>query len=476
LIGYEMQCCWPEQFGGCRAPPQMRGPLPPNYLPPPQFLHNVCCKQSDECCAVDEMDWNPRFKCCDDTEECVMASKKGTCTKKAANAGTTPMVPHLESTGQCPVDGSLALEVRPGEPFRCTFNSRVNGYKCPSDSHCVRDNTGNVNSGVCCRDTTSNSTGTVKVIGCNKYTDCFNCVKNDDKDVKAQCGWLTLGSLDNQMPRCVINCDNFPQKSCILPSDGRFCPADASMGVNNTNGTIVNTGTCDRRCGYIGTGRAVGINNNGNRIPVAANASAIKKDSCCMDHPGDYCCDFWNQIAGHCTAGRAPGGPLCGVPMRGTPNALYVPQWEPLGPYQNAPFGSGPTPYGNFPPYGQQFGYGPQHPGLPYGPGYGRGPMPFGYGPGPMQGQFGAGPTMYGQFYGPYRSGEIVKEEETKEETIERYMMFPSPMYYPQRPPPMPRPVPSIVAINPSPFVCSCDADCKDYEDCCADITAECVF
>jgi len=345
----------------------------------------------------------------------------------------------------------------------------------------VRDNTGNVNSGVCCRDTTSNSTGKVKHIGCNKYTDCHTCVKNGDTDVKAQCGWLTQGSLDNQMPRCVINCDNFPQKSCILPSDGRLCPADAANGYTSANATIVNTGTCDRRCGYIGTGRAAGINNNGNRPPVAKNATAIKEDACCINHPGDYCCDYWHQIAGHCTRGRAPGGPLCGVPVKGTPNALYVPEYEPLGPYQTAPYGSGPTPYGNFPPYGQQFGYGPVSPQLPYGPygpmPYGPGPMPYGPGPMPPFGMpmpYGPGPTPYGQFYGPYRSGDVEVVE--KDDLVKQMMFPPPPMYYPQPPPPMPRRIPAVVDVNPSPFVCSCDKSCHEYEDCCADVTAECVW
>jgi len=87
---------------------------------------------------------------------------------------------------------------------------------------------------------------------------------------------------------------------------------------------------------------------------------------------------------------------------------------------------------------------------------------------------YGRGPTPFGQFYGPYRSGDVEVVE--KEDLVKQMMFPPPPMYYPQPPPPMPRRIPSVVDVNPSPFVCSCDADCHDYEDCCADIKDECTW
>merc|ERR1712226_669389 len=129
----------------------------------------------------------------------------------------------------------------------------------------------------------------------------------------------------------------------------------------------------------------------------------------------------WMQLASHCTVGRAFEGPLCGVPIRGTPNALYVPEYEPLGPYVPAPYGSGPTPYGNFPPYGQPYGYGPIAPGIPYGP---YGPQ-FAYigGPGPVP----FGPVPYGP-YGPYRSAGDV-EGKSADDLVKQLMYPPPPMY-----------------------------------------------
>jgi len=103
--------------------------------------------------------------------------------------------------------------------------------------------------------------------------------------------------------------------------------------------------------------------------------------------------------------------------------------------------------------------------GMPYGQPYG---MPYGQ---PMQ----FGPVPFGQFFGPYRSGDVVAED-SEESIIKQLMYPPPPMFYPQPPPRMPQRIPSVVDVNPSPFVCSCDADCKEYQDCCADVDAECVW
>jgi hypothetical protein len=49
-------------------------------------------------------------------------------------------------------------------------------------------------------------------------------------------------------------------------------------------------------------------------------------------------------------------------------------------------------------------------------------------------------------------------------------------MYYPQPPPPVPVRIPTVVDINPSPFVCSCDHDCREYHDCCSDVEEHCEW
>lgn len=440
--------------------------LRPGQLPPPGFLQEVCCKRSEICCPRDQANWNPSFKCCDRaTEKCTITDKKGECETLGTDEDPTPEVLHLETSGQCPEDGSIPLEIRPAEVWRCTLNSDVSGYTCPDDSHCVRDNSGNKNSGVCCRDTTeTDSDGHTTVIGCNKYTDCKSCVINEDNEVKANCGWLSQGSLQNNFPRCVENCDNFPQKSCILPHrEGNMCPVDAEMGDTENNSTVVNTGTCKKRCNYVGTGRAAGVNNNGNRPTTPGVNTTVTTDACCMDYSGDYCCDKWGQIAAHCTRGRVRDGPLCGIPTRGTPNALYVPEYEPLGPYMPALQGSPwPSPYGQFPIYGQPYGYGPVSPNLPYGP---YGPRP--YGPGPVP--YGPSP------YGPWRSGEE-SEVLSPKELKQQLMMPPPPAFYPMPPPNYQRRIPTVAQINPSPFVCSCDETCSEMDDCCDDYSDECVW
>lgn len=307
--------------------------------------------------------------------------------------------------------------------MRCTLNLFVNGYRCPPNTECVRDLSGNVNSGVCCAKPANG--------GCGKYTNCTSCVQNVDR-VQAPCSWLSQGDLSNNNPRCVVTCDNFPGQGCIIPSDGHMCPTTPDH-----NGTNYNTGSCNRRCGMVGTGRAAGINNNGNRPFVDPTYAAnITRIACCNDFPGDYCCNDYGALASHCALGRTPGGPICGVPIRGTPNMLPPPM-NPYMPY--APF----SPYVPFAPYGPpMMGPGP----MPYGP------VPFGpYGPSP---------------YGPYRSSSVENQ---------KYQLFypPAPMFYPPMPPP--RPIPDPVNQPPSPYTCSCDPECMSkYDDCCTDYVSLC--
>jgi hypothetical protein len=481
----EWLCCNAPQFGGCRAPANINPMfLPPNYLPPPQFLDDVCCESTKKCCNKDTQDFMPKFVCCDATEECVVTDSKGECVAKDDMGGTTPDVMNankIEAGGQCPIDGSLPVQIRQGEPWRCSFDENVVGFTCPDDTYCVRDNSGNANSGVCCRDTTkTDAEGLVTQIGCNKYTQCQTCVQNEDDDVEAACAWLSQGSLSNNQPRCILNCNNFPQKSCVLPSNGRMCPVNT--GYTSANATEVNTGTCTRRCGYIGTGRAARINNIGNSRPEPANSSAIVVDACCTKYPGDYCCDFWGQVALHCTRGRALGDVLCGVPTMGTANSLYNPQFEPLGPYRPSPNGGSPwfQPYGQFPPYGTPFGYGP-FPGTPYGPSqFGAGPQQFN----PYFNNFNRGPQQFNpyrnnpQFYGPQFFPRFRSGEEGEDLTIDTKQLFfmPPPQFFPRFPPQQQRRIPNVVNINPSPFVCSCDKTCGEYQDCCSDYDEECSF
>lgn len=439
LIGVDMQCCFPQAYGGCRAPPGLfppRMPLPRGYKPPRGFLDAVCCPGGTECCPVDQTSRFPTYLCCDtdEGESCNIVDQVGECIEAIDGNGTTPdYVEELEAEGQCPRDGSLPLTYAPGRVIPCSLNTYVSGYECPDDAYCVRDNSGNANSGVCCPDT-------LEVTACSMHEDCVSCVTNDE--AQAPCGWLSGGSLSNNDPRCVFSCDNFPGRSCIVPHDGEACPPD--LFVNRTDGFNANTGTCKRRCGYVGTGRAAGLTNDGNWAPAIPNGTNITATDCCTDHPGDYCCSNWGELAAHCARGRLPGGPLCGVPVKGTPNTLYKPQREPLGPYQ-AGGAYGPYPVG---PYGPR-PYGPYRP-PPYGP---YGPMPYGFVP-----------------YGP-----AFRSLDGKDSTMKLLMLPPPPMYYPPMPPKRPIRIPPIAEVNPSPFVCSCDDECLDLNDCCEDFEEICV-
>jgi len=388
-------------------------------MPPPDFLQAVCCKSGHECCPVDQKARFPRFKCCESSESCDIVDSKGTCVSGHDGNGTTPHGTHqLDFGGQCPEDGSLPLS------RRCSLNKFIQGADCPTDSHCVLDLSDNVNSGVCCRKS-----------GCEEHIDCVSCVVNgreqgsNDRDVNAPCGWLSQGSLANAAPRCVANCRNFPDRSCIVPSDGHFCPKSDT----NPNGTVVNTGTCDRRCNMVGTGRSSGINNNGNH---PAHAQAEDATECCKKYKGDYCCDAWGHRAAHCAYGQNPGqGSLCGVPVRGTANTLYN---------SPSPYGPSPNPY--------------QHGGPGY---YNPFPRPMPYGPRP----YGFAPRPYGGMYG-FRDGLKTEQGEENKQLYFR----PAPMYRPVMPPRRP----NIVDQPPTPFVCSCDSKCNDYDDCCDDFDMYC--
>merc|ERR1719158_179721 len=134
------------------------------------------------------------------------------------------------------------------------------------------------------------------------------------------CSWLTQGDRYNIQPRCVTSCRHFPEKSCIVggvsPTGTMMCPNNN----DNQNGTNYNTGTCDRRCGMVGTGRSSRINNNGNSFnPLTGHETT----ECCREYPGDFCCDPWEGLAEHCTPGYVRGGPQCGIPKRGSPNNFF---------------------------------------------------------------------------------------------------------------------------------------------------------
>jgi len=420
LIGHNLQCCWPDVYGGCASPPGMFPPgrTPQGFMPPPDFLQAVCCKSGNECCPTDQKARFPRFKCCESTQSCDIDDGKGECIEGFSGNGTTPQDSlQLDYGGQCPDDGSLPLRFGPNKVIRCSLNKFIQGGGC-STGTCVRDLTDNVNSGVCCMSS-----------GCESHSDCVSCVTNDNNE-PAPCGWLSQGSLANAAPRCISNCHNFPDKSCVLPSDGRLCPVSQA----NPNGTVVNTGTCDRRCNLIGTGRSSRISN----LPSMAHSFPDQNATeCCLEYPGDYCCDMYGHRAAHCGYGQQPGqGSLCGVPVRGTANTLYN---------SPSPYGPSPNPY------------------MHGGPGYFN-PMP--YGPRP-------GPRPYGFAPRPYMG---YRESEANDVALENKQLFfqPAPMYRPMSPPR--RASHNIIDQRPSPFICSCDDECRRFDDCCSDYDDYCYL
>jgi len=302
-------------------------------------------------------------------------------------------------------------------------------------------------------------------------------MSEDEKKAQPQrvCSWLTQGDHYHTGPRCVQSCRQFPDKSCIVggvsPAAISMCPASTT----NENGTNYNTGTCQRRCGMVGTGRSSRINNNGNVPPPAPIGHPTTE--CCTQNPGDFCCDPWMGLAEHCTQGYVVGGPQCGVPKRGSPNTFYN-----TPPYAPPPYG-GPE-WGAFPSF--------QPPPPPM-----MGPYP----PPPMSpyGGFGfVGPTMGGGMYGGFAVGGMYGgggflpgagmygwRETTKAAQSERMaMLLPPPVMFPPPPPPPPMgapyygtgPLPEPSDQYPSDFICSCDDLCHTlYDDCCSDYEIQCV-
>jgi hypothetical protein len=62
----------------------------------------------------------------------------------------------------------------------------------------------------------------------------------------------------------------------------------------------------------------------------AKNGTLHRPLKCCIDYPGDPCCDTYGQRADHCVAGRIVGGPACGVPVQGTINSIAAPYYPPF--------------------------------------------------------------------------------------------------------------------------------------------------
>jgi len=490
----------------------------------PQSLSSVCCPSKAECCPTEFyapgsgtsnqiVNQAPSFTCCDKDagHACNLdtTTGKGVCATATDPATFTPMntwTSVLDGEGRCSADGGLPLQNGPNRAYRCSVNVLLPFARgCPTDSVCTKDRQPNANSGVCCR--TSH---------CQDHTTCQSCVTPLTKaqvdanaaadpkvDQQPVCSWLTQGDQFNVNPRCVTSCRNFPEKSCIV---GGVSPIGADLCPNtnaNQNGTDYNTGTCERRCGMVGTGRSSRINNNGNQWePIEGHTTT----DCCTKYSGDFCCDPYMGLAAHCTAGFVFEGPQCGVPKRGSPNNFFN-----TAPYAPPPYmSSGPTLWGSqgFAPQGPQFSpYGPQPFGpQPYGPqmgfgayggfqqqpgmygGFGMQGGMYGGGFGMQQGgMYGGGFGMQGGMVGMYgwRSGE---ERATDSERNAFYTpQFFGPQFGPQFAPPPPQvpfwgPVNGEEMPNPSDqfasnYICSCDSGvggCEAHDDCCSDFAIKC--
>lgn len=451
--GYSAQCCVPN---GCDHAPGM----PPSPwgapLPPPYYLQQVCCQQGTTCCPVDfSQTMQPRYTCCSSSQTCSITSLKGTCVAQNSSI-TNGMTPgnvasnKLDPSGRCS-DGSRPAESRPGVPYYCSLNILIpNRLICPIGMKCVKDLSPNTNAGVCCLDS-----------HCGQRTTCADCVTANTTapappapgslpPPQPVCSWLSQGDHYNPNPRCVQSCDNFPEKSCIPPNLVRECPYNATSGI----GRKYNTGSCVRRCGLVGTGRSSRITNSGILPPNPGN---INTTACCRSNGGDYCCDDWQGLARHCNLGYVPGGPQCGVPIRGTPNNFF-----------NSP------PYG-IPPYYV-------NPNLP---------MPSPYMPPMYQAPWPQPYPFYRALEGDKSLDEVEEAvEEMKEVEADKQFFFPPmpmvppPMYGPMYGPvwnPYMRPVyPSIPTTPldqlPSAFICSCDKECGVHDDCCEDYTSNCII
>jgi len=468
FIGWDMQCCLPD-LAGCAVVPGMPiNPWMPPPPPPPQFLQQVCCASGTTCCPVDFIANanRPQYKCCTSEQTCSITSNKGTCV--AANSSiTNGMTPgnnagnRLDGAGRCPTDGSRPFEVAPGVPAGCNLNILIpNRQICPIGMKCVKDKQANTNTGVCCLDS-----------HCGDRHTCADCVtrnttippptNNGVPPAQQVCSWLSQGDAYNPAPRCVQTCDNFPDKSCIPPDLVLECPYNATTG----QGRNYNTGSCVRRCGYVGTGRSSRITNDGLLPPTP---SGINKTACCTSYGGDFCCDDWGALARHCSVGYVPNGPQCGVPIRGTPNNYYnSPPGYPPAQYQNP----------NLPGYGQQ-GY-----QQPWGPQpYYQPPQQQWYQPFWPQPQF-----PYYREMAKGLEGEELKTASDEFKSLEDekwYYYTPQPQFYqPWGAPrwsPFQRPVyPAAPTVPldqlPSPYICSCDSECGTFNDCCQNYADQCI-
>jgi len=441
------------------------------------FLSQVCCGAGEQCCMKDQSNtFQPSYTCCNRPEQvCNYTDGKGSCEDAGLLDNSFPYAYQLDNYGRCPEDGGLPIFTRPNVVFRCSLSSLVQGLNsaatCPTGSYCAKDNSANQEEGVCCYDTT-----------CGYADDCEECVKGtglffagvgDPIEMDRPCSWLSQGDVLDQRPRCVRQCQDFPEQSCILPHpDARLCP----RSVDFPNGTNYNTGTCRRRCGLVGTGRSDRINMDGNNPCVsddAGNSFCDDRDlllanatACCSEVQGDFCCNTLLQLADHCSFGRIPGGPMCGVPIAGQPSNFFntAPYQIPnsAGAWQTNPNAPRPIPF--------------RPPPMPFfGPGF--------YGGGPPMGMYGF-PAMMNPFimgmYGNFRSIDEAKSTLSKELTEEMDKQFFIPaagtaMFRPL-PPPRGPPPPPMVNQQPSAFICSCDQNCKlvNNADCCDDFFTLC--
>jgi len=458
--------------------------------PQPAFLSEVCCESGTRCCMKDENNFRfPAYTCCPSaTHECHVTDGKGECHEidlVTMPNGLPPLfTAMIDRMGRCP-DGLPPASLNPETPLICSSNKGVNdawvNSACPTDTYCAKDRNPNQNTGVCCRDS-----------HCPAYGDCQTCVRisaHTLEPTSRPCMWLTQGdgiggtTIPNTYDsatgmsehngvggRCVATCETFPEKSCILPhASGSMCP----MHNGWKNGTDYNVGSCERRCGMTGTGRSSRIN-----VGMMAHTTPSNMTTpCCAEQPNDYCCSWDGTLADHCGTGRANNGPVCGVPISGTPNNFFnsgpgvmPPSMTAVAIQQvNGGYGGYPTPFGGG--FGYPMGFAP---GM-----YGGGPFGGGF---PGFGGMYNGPFNSPMFYRNYgENTELSGEDALKAAQAENDRMFFYPAMGPNfmRPPimpPPPPPPPAAVDQQPSAFVCSCDDDCLKDEnaDCCSDFFETC--
>lgn len=508
-------------MGGCLAPNYVPGrmpPPPPGYLPEPWFLEQVCCAASSQCCPEDEKAAPyVKYDCCgSDKPFCAIdGDGKGVCGTNATTPYNQPSG-FLDGLGRCPA-GEFPLTVAPQQPWKCSTNANIANADCPTNHICAKDNSNNANSGVCCRSS-----------GCDTFTNCTGCASADAVDNKRRgCSWLTQGDLYNPMGRCVETCQNFPSASCII---GGLTASTASdrcpLSPSNPNGTQFNTGSCERRCGLIGTGRSSRINNGTNpviwqydaeqvgtaglssTVPAFNNTYSGVSPTACRDMCDQmYSCEGYSIGVTGGGGGFSPETTDCAI-YTGSPLVVPGPVWagkdavltwvkngsmyEPTacckdypgdyccnawgqvqtncawgaqagGPKCGVPIRGTPWTLSAPPPPPQQ----PYYP--PFGPA--RPPFP---------------PTYV--FRPPMFWRDTVNSDKGYNDKSDRdskalakwylfppYMPPPFPPPPPPRPPPPPPPPPQPIDQFPSQFVCSCDPECRHkYNDCCDDFASYC--